>query len=1088
MALTVVQPHYVPYDHWREDMAANILVPMLTGALERQRQRDENRKQNVMRGEVLKQLGDLYQTGGEQGSSPLANLPEPEGYNSNPWAKAAHQNGSPLAQFDANMTSLIPPSTQRKVPNMQDIYNTYGRIAADPRFSMVSPEWIDQAAQNHMKVAEAQRMNDLRGGYADRYGNAGTWDDRMNVLTQANIEGAADNALLTTVSDYSKYRQPNYQPYTQNRGGSTSYGSFNPATGEWTQYGEYDNTLTPQEQRQALQWNRTFEENNRRFGIEREDKRTDATNEYELKKRGLDLQEKEIEARTKGQISQGDQLRVNMLSDNIKTKQNAILKRMELRDRLPKDDPQVNRYDAEIAQLLQEIENDRNEINRILGLQQGNTQQSSPTDMPPVPEQYRPQGMETQPVPSAYRTGRGPAIAAGAGAALRSVPTGAGTSAVAGEATHMMSIPEFDVGVAPAPAPAAGLGSKLGGVFKSLASKVGGQAAIAILSDMLFPKAAGETPEELEALRHTQSQADATSGATDSATSSNPSSNEVPQSTQPQSQPTAQNNGSFWNSIAGLFGATPAYADEAVPPQSNNNGANPTPQLNTTISIPHDVGGLITSNNRLNVTTPFHKQRIRQDGSKRYHDAVDYAIPGGTELRVPDYGVPFTVTRVRNDKKGYGNYVDLSGNINGHKVDLRLAHLQNGGVNVEVGQTLNPGDLIGLSGNTGNSRGKNGGYHLHLETRVDGKAVDPRNFMLETNSSNLLADNNAPEVTGTTFNGEVLPGLSPNGVLGASLTPMGMSGGAPASTPSTPYADIIDGAAQKYGIDNELIQAIVQVESDWNPNAKSNKGAMGLMQLMPDTARSLGVRNAYDPAQNIEGGSKYIAQLINRYGGDVSKALMAYNCGPGKVKRGRIPKASRAYANKVMGIYNRLKGQRAALQRTQQPAAPVLQQQKAPDGSSISWVNSNNQPMISASGEPFTDDLYNQWAEMIDAGEYRDVGLNTRADLDKWLQNKGMRRVKPSIDRGLGRLNNVNSANIPADVYDADIAPEPPNPQTSPASFPAPSFTDELNGTRPQDLQGMLDDLNGIAYGENPGWGAAFHDRFGSPIVNFGRS
>ena len=75
-------------------------------------------------------------------------------------------------------------------------------------------------------------------------------------------------------------------------------------------------------------------------------------------------------------------------------------------------------------------------------------------------------------------------------------------------------------------------------------------------------------------------------------------------------------------------------------------------------------------------------------------------------------------------------------------------------------------------------------------------------------------------------------------------------------------------------------------------------------------------------------------------------------------------------------------------------------------------------------------------------------------------------------------MNNANTANIPADVYDADIAPEPPNPQTSPASFPAPSFTDELNGTRPQDLQGMLDDLNGIAYGEHPGWSAAFHNIF----------
>ena len=82
------------------------------------------------------------------------------------------------------------------------------------------------------------------------------------------------------------------------------------------------------------------------------------------------------------------------------------------------------------------------------------------------------------------------------------------------------------------------------------------------------------------------------------------------------------------------------------------------------------------------------------------------------------------------------------------------------------------------------------------------------------------------------------------------------------------------------------------------------------MQLMPPTARSLGVSNAYDSAQNIEGGSKYIARLIRQYKGDVSKALMAYNCGPGNVNKGRIPAQSRNYARNVMAIYNNLKSRR----------------------------------------------------------------------------------------------------------------------------------------------------------------------------------
>ena len=119
----------------------------------------------------------------------------------------------------------------------------------------------------------------------------------------------------------------------------------------------------------------------------------------------------------------------------------------------------------------------------------------------------------------------------------------------------------------------------------------------------------------------------------------------------------------------------------------------------------------------------------------------------------------------------------------------------------------------------------------------------------------------------------------------------------------------VDGAAKRHGVDSALIRAIIETESSWRPNARSKVGAMGLMQLMPKTAKWLGVRNAYDPAQNIEGGSKYIAQLIRQFGGNVSKALMAYNCGPGNVKKGRIPAESRRYAQKVLGIYRRLKGQ-----------------------------------------------------------------------------------------------------------------------------------------------------------------------------------
>ncbi len=119
--------------------------------------------------------------------------------------------------------------------------------------------------------------------------------------------------------------------------------------------------------------------------------------------------------------------------------------------------------------------------------------------------------------------------------------------------------------------------------------------------------------------------------------------------------------------------------------------------------------------------------------------------------------------------------------------------------------------------------------------------------------------------------------------------------------------DVIDKCAYKYNIDKELIQAMIQVESGWQTDAVSNKGAQGLMQLMPKTAAMLGVDDPFDPVQNIEGGVRYISDLTDKYRGDIEKALAAYNAGPTRVDSGNIPDVSRRYVRNIMALYHKIR-------------------------------------------------------------------------------------------------------------------------------------------------------------------------------------
>jgi soluble lytic murein transglycosylase-like protein len=184
----------------------------------------------------------------------------------------------------------------------------------------------------------------------------------------------------------------------------------------------------------------------------------------------------------------------------------------------------------------------------------------------------------------------------------------------------------------------------------------------------------------------------------------------------------------------------------------------------------------------------------------------------------------------------------------------------------------------------------------------------------------LFAEINAVRSRIAEITGTPPPQATTAGAFGAALesalhpgTPLGPTAGgaaadAPAPVPPGEIDALVNQNAAIWQVDPALIKAVIANESGFNANATSPVGAQGLMQLMPETAAALGVRNPYDPAQNVAGGTRYLRSMLDRFGGDARLAIAAYNAGPGAVEKyGDVPPyaETKNYVQNVLGSAER---------------------------------------------------------------------------------------------------------------------------------------------------------------------------------------
>ena len=273
-------------------------------------------------------------------------------------------------------------------------------------------------------------------------------------------------------------------------------------------------------------------------------------------------------------------------------------------------------------------------------------------------------------------------------------------------------------------------------------------------------------------------------------------------------------------------------------------------------------GGVVNPLGKFGVTSGFGPR------GSGFHTGVDFSLPIGTSVAAIGSGTVQTAY----SENSYGKYIKLHLDTG---EEVIYGHLSS--FNVVDGQRVQAGAQIGYSGNTGKSTGP----HLHFEVRQGGQPINPMGWLGSYRSSNYLAGIKALRDRG----GKIGMTISDFNSLSPEQQKMVLYGAwddvSRFDNGVGRWRSLVEKEARAYGVDPNLVLAVMQQESGGNPRAISGEGARGLLQLMPATARSLGVKNIFDPEQNIRGGVMYLSDRIKEFGGDIRLGLAGYNAGPG---------------------------------------------------------------------------------------------------------------------------------------------------------------------------------------------------------------